>query len=629
MLEKNLGVLVKVNPYLTAKIKEIKENKKFEVFLDEKDRLNYNIYDTDNNEFFYKNSPIKTVIEDYNNIEKIYSRYPYLYFYGLGNGVLIKLLLNRKNLERIIVIEPDIELFYIVFNLLDFTEEIESGKIIFEHSEDFSFIKADKYMEGNVKIYAKLYTLQVANSYYYKYYSSDITRVNKIFVRAITHIVTSIGNSATDTLIGLKHHISNLPFMLKTPTLKDSIKKYKNSKNVVIVSTGPSLNKQLELLKKYQDYITIFCVDASLPILQEHKIRPDVVFSLERVEATAKFYENLDKEFLKDTIFEITSIAHKKLLEKVSDMKVQMSMRPFEFLKYFGFREWGYLGFGMSAANMAFECAFLAGFENIALIGQDLSYSKDGKSHSKGHTFGENEVEISSENDFLIDGYYGDKVITNKIWNLFLNFFEKHILQAREEGIVTYNCTEGGVRISGANHMSFAEFLSNKVNISKKKSLVKLTQNNNYEKNIKLAHKKVKDLLEYTENVQKKVENTFLSVMETIENLEVLNKENRLEEITFDMLNETIDKIDNIKTIYESEEFALVFYEVTMSFILHEEMELAKIMVKNAKTDDEKKAKMIDWIYEHKSWLFFLAGGIDSFKTVVKESYKEWANENI
>jgi hypothetical protein len=66
-----------------------------------------------------------------------------------------------------------------------------------------------------------------------------------------------------------------------------------------------------------------------------------------------------------------------------------------------------------------------------------------------------------------------------------------------------------------------------------------------------------------------------------------------------------------------------------MSFILHEEMELAKIMVKNVETNEEKKAKMIDWIYEHKSWLFFLAGGLDSIIAVVQESYEEWSDENI
>lgn len=58
----------------------------------------------------------------------------------------------------------------------------------------------------------------------------------------------------------------------------------------MIVSTGPSLYKQLPLLKEHADKITIFSVDASFPILVKHGIKPDVVVTLERVEPTADFF---------------------------------------------------------------------------------------------------------------------------------------------------------------------------------------------------------------------------------------------------------------------------------------------------------------------------------------------------
>ena len=623
MLNRNLSALININPELVARIMEIKENKKFEVFLDENDILNYNIYDVENDEIFYKTTPIQEVIAQYETIEKVYSRYPYLYFYGINNGVLYKLLLQKKNIEKIVIIEPNLELIYIVLNLLDFKEEIDNGRVIFEFSKDFSFIKADSYLEKNAKIFAKVFELHVIDNYYYRHYSSDITKVNRMFLRALHHVVSSIGNNSSDSLIGLKHQILNFPTMLKTPSFQDARHKFKNSEYAVIVSTGPSLYKQLELLKEYQDYVTIFCVDASLPILQEHRIKPDIVFSLERVEATAKFYENLDREFLKDTIFEVTSIAHKDLLKNLEGMKLQISMRPFNFLKYFGFNNWGYLGLGMSASNMAFEAAYLSYFKNIVFIGQDLAYSKDGKSHSKGHTFGEREVK-QTDNNFLIEGYYGDEVITTKIWNLFLNFFEKHIQDVKEKGVKTYNCTEGGAKIRGAIQIPFRELLS-MVDISKKKELIELEENSDsYDNNIKLASKKIEELLDYAKEKQQEIENTFVYIMQMIEKLELLNKENRLEEITFEMLNEAIFKIDAIKELYESEEFRSMFYESTMTFIIHEEMELAKIMVKNVNTDEEKKAKIVDWIYEHKSWLFFLAGGLESIRKLVQESYEEW-----
>jgi len=100
------------------------------------------------------------------------------------------------------------------------------------------------------------------------------------------------------------------------------------------------------------------CIDASLPILQAEGIAPDIVFSLERVEATAKFYENLDRELLKDTIFAPTSIVHPKLLKNIEGMQKAITMRPFGYTFAFRLKKWGYIGVGMSAANMAMVCLF-------------------------------------------------------------------------------------------------------------------------------------------------------------------------------------------------------------------------------------------------------------------------------
>jgi hypothetical protein len=32
---------------------------------------------------------------------------------------------------------------------------------------------------------------------------------------------------------------------------------------------------------------------------------------------------------------------------------------------------------------------------------------------------------------------------------------------------------------------------------------------------------------------------------------------------------------------------------------------------------------MIDWIYEHKSWLFFLAGAIENILFILENNYKD------
>jgi len=119
--------------------------------------------------------------------------------------------------------------------------------------------------------------------------------------------------------------------------------------------------------------------------------------------------------------------------------------RPFGYTFYFDFAEWGYIGKGMSAANLAYEICALSLFEQIVFIGQDLSYGKDGSSHAKDHIFGENEVK-QKKAIAEVEAYGGDGMVkTTLVWKLFLNFFEDDIAEANLAGYSkTIDATEGG-----------------------------------------------------------------------------------------------------------------------------------------------------------------------------------------
>ena len=622
ILEKNINALIQINPTLAVKLHSIQINQQFEVFMDEKDPININLFDTKNNIPFYESKPIEEITNKYDEIMEKKSRYPFLTFYGIGNGLLLKMFTNLD--KFVLVIEPNLELIYIVLSLFDFSKEIKNKKLSIILEEDLNFSTLNEILANpDIKTFLKTYEIEINHNYYLNFYQENIIKVNKEIISQISHLINAEGNSAEDSLIGLNHHLQNIPKMLKSYTLL-SLKDNINSKTAVIVSTGPSLAKQLPLLKQYQDYLTILCVDASLPILQKEKIRPDIVFSLERVEATAKFYENLDEEFLKDTIFAPTSISHPKLLENIKNMQQCIHMRPFSYTRMFKMHKWGYLGIGMSAANMAFEFAYLAKFEKIIFIGQDLAFGENGKTHSKGAVYGEKEEFYHQKEKIKIKGYYEGEIETTNTWKLFLNFFIKDIPEALKAGIEVYNCTEGGAYIDGATHKPFKEVLDN-IDTSKKKSLIKcesvsIEKQTHY---LKRTKKLLTLYIERLKGIKSEVEKVFLDVMEKIENLEKLNKDKELEKIDFDVLTNTISKIDKIKDILETDKVLIRFDNITNPLIVSAELELARIMVRNSETDIEKKVKLIDWIYEHKSWLFFLAGAIENIIFIMDKNLKE------
>ena len=77
-------------------------------------------------------------------------------------------------------------------------------------------------------------------------------------------MVVAHGNSIDDMLIGIKHHIQNIPIMLENYCYTQLVlKRYELNKTAIIVATGPSLDKQLDTLKKFVPYATIISLDAS------------------------------------------------------------------------------------------------------------------------------------------------------------------------------------------------------------------------------------------------------------------------------------------------------------------------------------------------------------------------------
>lgn len=626
--DKNLEALFKVNPLLAAQLQILEPNKKYEVYIGQ-DPLNINIYDKENKLALYAREPLVQTLEKIKEFEPL-KLYPFLYFFGFGNGVFYRLLLNEnaKNLKKLFIFEPELEIIYIALNFADFSEEIAQRKLLIFWTGTTNFGELDAHLASDGQwIYSRIYNLHLYNSYYGRY-SEECLNLNSIITRSLGHHVISVGNDSTDALIGLEHHLQNLPEMITTASMKELITKSKNTNTAVIVSTGPSLYKQLPLLKEYAPYLTIFCVDASFPILTKYGIKPDIVVTLERVEPTADFYKKTPKAAQKDIIFALTSIVHQATTKAITKGIKSFSMRPFGYTRFFDLQEYGYAGIGMSAANMAYELIVHSKFERCIFIGQDLAFAPDGRTHSKDAIFGENESQYKKSDNalekILIPAYGGNGVVeTSVVWKMFLNFFEKDIAETPYD-LEVINSTEGGARIEGTKEIPFQEVLESLPKV--KKFLIQLTPPTKAEitANKKQMEAKVKELLDYGYKKKKIVEKLFLKVVKMTEELERLNRANKLEKINFAKMDLLLEEIDDVKNFFLEDTFVKVFIDAVQSYIVHQELEFAKIVVRPVYTKIEKQVKQIDWLYAHKFWLFSLAGGMDATLEIVKRNAKLW-----
>lgn len=624
----NLAALAKVDALLYLALKSFKPNQHYEVFMDN-DPANYNIIDTKNTKALYLTKPIDEIMERNAQLHS-YSYYPFLYLYGLGNGVLIRLLFNEQR-QRIVVFEPELEIIFIVLNLLDFSSEIATQKLQIIYTKQIGYMGVDSLFDSNKysRVFVKTYDLLVTCPYYESYHD-DILRINGYFIKAIEQAVVSVGNDARDSVVGIYHHIANLPDALRTPSLKDLVLALRGRDSAIIISTGPSLHKQLPLLKKVAPYATLLCVDASFPILTKHGIKPDIVLSLERVQESAKFYTDTPKSAQKGVVFALTSIVHKHTKLALKGAKVCFSFRPFGYTSLFGFDEYGYLGIGMSAANMAYELAMLAEFKQCIFIGQDLAFGDDGSSHSKDAIYGTQESQYKKEGIY-VPRYGGEgQIETSKIWKLFLHFFEKDIART-PPSMQVINATQGGARIAGTKELPFTQVVESIVQKAQKKPSLLLAPPSpkHSAKLIKQAYKKAQDIIKYGSTQKRKIERVFLQLARELEHIEKLNAQNKLEKINFAKLNALSDKIDDIKELFGERKFTSYFMDAIQSYIFHQELDIAKVLVLYTANEDELKAKQLQWLYYHKYWLFSLAGGIDCVIHTTQKALDEWSKQDL
>ncbi|ELE6473799.1 flagellin modification protein PseD, partial [Campylobacter jejuni] len=376
LFNKNIEALS--NILLKESLKEIKSSK-FELILG-KDNLDINLKDTSDNTFLYENviDELNSMLNTYNDK---YLLYPVLYFYGFGNGILFKALLQNKNHQHIVVFEKDIEIIWVIFHILDFSSELQSARLMILNTnkpeiQDYNELCSSKPFFQ----FSRIYFLELM-SHYYERFHEDVLELNKKLVQDFKDSILSHGNDPLDALQGIEQFVYNLPQMITHPSYKELLSKRKGiSDTAIIVSTGPSLTKQLPLLKKYASKATIFCADSSYPILAKHNIKPDYVLSLERIPLTSEFFNNDFGEFDKDILFVLKSYVHPhttKYLQK-NNRNFMLVSTYASFINYLKLDDFGYFNMGFSVANMNFLLAIHLKHKNIVLIGQDLAYAKDG-----------------------------------------------------------------------------------------------------------------------------------------------------------------------------------------------------------------------------------------------------------
>ncbi|EAI2468319.1 DUF115 domain-containing protein, partial [Campylobacter jejuni] len=518
--------------------------------------------------------------------------------------ILFKALLQNKNHQHIVVFEKDIEIIWIMFHILDFSNELQNSRLMVLQTSSLDIEFFSNFCSSKPFFqFSRIYFLELM-SHYYERFHEDILGLNKKLAENFKNSIVSYGNDPLDALQGIEQFVYNLPQMITHPSYKELLSKRKGiSDTAIIVSTGPSLTKQLPLLKKYASKATIFCADSSYPILAKHDIKPDYVLSLERIPLTSEFFNNNFGEFDKDIVFVCAGVVHPKTIEYLKNKTFIITQKVLAFPYYINLKNFCYAAVGFSVAHMAYEFATHLSHKNIIFIGQDLAYAKDGFSHTKDYkNLDKHEGHFQRDKGkFQCLAYGGDgKAESSEVWTMFRFFLQDTI--SRNIISTTYNCTEGGARIEGTIEKPFLWACENLLDKDLNKPFEKLEPLSLNKQNEFLlkAYYKVYQSIKHCRDFSKILSNDFENIQSVY--LSLNEKEEDIN-LAIKKIDEFKNKLENIKQMQD-------LYEILSPLLIQFELNLAKIYVLNPKTKEDAFNKSILWIKEHLEFMELVYGHI-------------------
>ncbi|EKQ9169438.1 6-hydroxymethylpterin diphosphokinase MptE-like protein [Campylobacter jejuni] len=543
LLEKNIQALLSgVNEPLGNKLLNFIQNKTCSRFnIDE----NLNIYDKTHNVFMYENLE-EEINFFYQSILEKTPRYPFVCIYGIGNALLIKNL--AKHYKHLFVFENEIELFILALSTIDLSEELKVYKIVLFDcvAKDLEIQIAMIFDQQSILEYLSLYEMFISSHYYLKYYEASILFVNELCIKSASVAIRNADITCFLPLLTHGQFLQNIPSMLESIPFQRILSERKNKfENAIVVSAGPSLTKQLPLLKAYQEKAVIFCADGALSMLEKEGIVPDYVTNLDFTDLAMKFFQN--KENSKQSIIALECATHPNIVRSLNAENCMIVLRNKALYQRFNLNDFGYIDTGTHVSHFSYTLALALGFKNIIMIGQDLAFDEEGNSHSKGFSYGEQFNGEKTVPTLKAQAYAGKgEVLTHITWNDYRIKLE-YLFACNEQKAKFYNATEGGARINFTEELSFKECCEKL--LTKEKPQFELPKSLTKNRSDKL-------LVKFKEKIQKDQDNAkrflddALALKQILEN--ILSKDFIL---PLEFLEKVYQNIENFNHSLDTDEF--------------------------------------------------------------------------
>ena len=472
-VEKNLESLEKRFPGITELIKKRKERNmvqdKVEVYTEEAYTGEKIIKVTKGKRNLYlagKRDPIAHAINQINLLGKIVPYAP-IFIIGMGNLHYLEELLKRTDDSvEVLLYEPIFSIFYKQLEITDF--ETLFGKrtiaLVIDGINDDGIDSLLRTMLQGDKV-PLLKHMILPN------YEVLVSAKIKEFIEKLTNISEryqiNLGTRKRFNHVMADNFYHNVRYVKTGYTAQQLDSVLPKDIPAIIVAAGPSLNKNISILKKAKNKAFIIAVDTALKPLQKAEIEPDMYAMLDGI----KYLDLVETKVGREAPLLSLLTGNKQIYDYHMGKKFFVDEQYNYVYEMFSMnhKEIAGLAIGGSVATLAFSLVCHLGFKTIVFVGQDLAYTGN-KSHVDG-AFKEEIKEEDTTNYLWVPGNYEEKVPTLSNLNDYRRWFEDFIKSWKEHYNVRFiNATEGGAKIEGTEIMTLSEVIATEcvreVNIS-------------------------------------------------------------------------------------------------------------------------------------------------------------------
>ncbi|MEW6709209.1 MAG: 6-hydroxymethylpterin diphosphokinase MptE-like protein [Candidatus Riflebacteria bacterium] len=464
--------LLKRLPALNSQMLHWQKNHRSELYTVENAKtglptLTVRLPDERTSSYHSRYDPVKEAVRQ---VETAYEGQTHVLLLGFGLGYMTEEILKRLPQgvagPQVFVVEPDPGVFYSALQSRDLSSLLKNPRIVWcvgmtpDQIGDFWNTTLDWTVMEKLAIID---------------HPPSMARFKQNFERVVEKIRylcnKSKGNLVTLMHAGFEFHsnyFANLAQSFTMPGIGRLFDKFKGVP-VIIVAAGPSLDKNIHLLKQIKGKFPIIAVDTAFRQLIANQIKPDIVCA-----ADPSYENSLDfvgVEDVSDVVLALEPMTHPDIFNSFKGPRMVMTFGGGLYPIMKDYREsvgtlvcWG------SIATTVFDLAVRTGADPLVFVGLDLSFA-DGRLHARGsysddllyekvHAY--NSIEHETADYIATRGAYklvkpdGTVLYTDRNMKLYKDWFED---QFRQTGCKIINATEGGAVDRFVELMSFEQVM--------------------------------------------------------------------------------------------------------------------------------------------------------------------------